>query len=395
MRTSGKIAGLLFLAGALAPRAAFALGFDWNALASLCSDTRLDGFEKFIPQASEWEGFQQKTQGEIETLTSKTCPTYLQSANGARGMADTLGMTLEQYIADHNHTFSDAGDSTGRGRKHEKYLADTFSHASAVHAKYGFDFSNDACGAGIQAAKKHVASVLATIESKSAAAGTTCSSLAQKIASEGPTAKSLDAVLGKGDADPQAGHPPSSESTITGQPQGEPYGGGYTGLQYDKPKIPIGEMPPDAAGGASAPFVGAYVQISETADGARSGASKITGGGSADRVSAPAAQAPRVADESAGRLLGLSAEAPSAFAPAATVSRGAAAEETAKGTGFDVRRPASVAGVSVETVPLHNEDQSRFQTEFASSQAAGERQGERSLFDLVSHRYRVLSAGLK
>jgi hypothetical protein len=365
-----------------------ARAFDWSALGAECSDVLIPGIEPFLAEATAWDDFQSRAQTEITVLTDKTCPAYLQSANGAAGVVSGAAkMTLEKYIAAHTKTMQDAADSTGRGHKGDKFLEKNFSFISGLHAKGGFDFGGTSCGKKISAGRRYYADVIHRIEQKTNIAGKNCSQLADQIAARGPEAVARSYATGSGEI--PTGPSAVQRSDITGTKPGEVFFDGVParGISLKPLKVPdaAGSDVSGTTGGQAAASAEGSRADSSVGDDARAGSA--SGGGDPAKSGASAREGLEgsVVRGFTGRLA-----APVAAADAPT-SRGPASLASGRTPTAGSEGGPAPGVANAEIVPLQNEDKSRFARDFSSLQAEADRKGAegRTIFELVSTRYRA------
>ncbi|MGZ3651891.1 MAG: hypothetical protein ACXWSC_11920 [Bdellovibrionota bacterium] len=376
------------------------LAFDWVALGDECSDVIIPGMDKFVTDATAWEALQKRAQTEVDVLTNKTCPAYLQSANGAQGMESTQKLTLEEYISQQAGTFSDVGDSTGKARTGDTFLASNLNRIAAIHAPAGFDFPGSPCGQTITSGRKHFQNVINTLQSKTTEYGKVCPKLAAKIAEEGPDPAKTIAHQGAGGV--PKGVSAIGASTITGNPDFDrlPDQSSRQNAAASPQTRNNYHGPAAGADSALAASVGerapASMEGTEVKKG-RTGAAGLPEGRRGKGLAAVTTYPGSHDAEDSGISLDPSKEDESEAAAGfgEKLAPGGTALPATPDIGGNAVPAGSVSrSANSEPVPNQNDDKDRFLRETGISQSAltDGTSSETTLFTQVSRRYRALSA---
>lgn len=175
---TGRLAVLLLL---LAPPSGLASADGWDSLEIACSDMIIPGWEQFLRDARTWQKLTSRTQGDLSHLKMNVCPEYLQSANGAAGIATSGKLTLERYVAEQSRVYGNAITSSKNGKGLQAYLNSEFKRISAISAPIGYDFASFPCGQGFLERRKHVGRELGDVENRTDLVRKECPALAERL----------------------------------------------------------------------------------------------------------------------------------------------------------------------------------------------------------------------
>ncbi len=366
-RSFSRLLLLLALSAGM-PSRAQAANDAWTEFAQSCESAKIPGFEKFVKEARSWELAANTAEASLSKLANETCPRYLQSANG-----EVLGKFAIEQAA----TYQSAIDATRAGEKHVQFLKAHYDRLRATDPK----FAGGACGQYFRERYR-----VAGLELKELGTGTStvnekCSALAAKLTEEGlkeNTARALEQpkALGSGFARPP-------ESKVTGELHADMFGDGSGRWHNFRNPTHQGDAEID---------VSKVGNISELEGRGIAGAAG-TAGAAAGGAQAEAGKEARSPASEAGGLLGIEAGSmvpPGALEEALAKRRIQPHESAAP---FEAGRP--------QLVLKQNEDSKRFLEDIqagggnsapASPLAEGK---ERTIFEIVTHRYRILTPGLR